>query len=646
MLLCGGKGTRLEGMDLPKPLCTVKGRSLLWHVLDGLPKEIQKVTLFYSEALNACQFERVVKHSCHGMQAIRFQPIPLETRGPVETGYVGLHRANFDEEKPILFIDNDTITTFSLSSIPKDSLSLGYHTTTDRSKPYCFLEMDEATKQVTAIKEKHGISNTYSVGLYYFPSVRRFKALCDELFRTQVTQNEYFLSDLYALALQQGEEVAGFPCEDTVALGTHADILENIHRVKCQPMRICFDIDNTILTYSDSIGSTRDIRPIPKMVEIIKKLHRDGHTIVLHTARGMKSCDSNLGRATKKSMLNVLETLNTYDIPYDELYFGKPWADLYVDDRAWNPYTNPNFSEFLFQYRPDMTRLPIVKGCSNNENSLHCRGGVLTKNGPTSSLEGEIYFYKMIQGTKLSAACPAFLSEDVTTSATATTSFDMEYIKGKTISTLFRNGLLTKGILQAVFQSLAVFHGAHPLEKDGEVTREDILENYLGKLNERAASHPHYNLPRLGEIVEVINRVIRGAVTDPAFQITNVVHGDPWFDNMMYDCRSQRVKLLDMKGKMGSVLSLKGDKMTDYAKVYQSILGFDYALYNEEYPVEYERKCRAWLEECLPVSLEDPIFEAVTGCCILKTFSYFSSTAPIPAIYKTLGKLKLFAHLF
>jgi len=642
VVLCGGKGTRLEGMDLPKPLCTVKGRSLLWHVLEGLPKDIKTVTIFYSEKLQSVQFERIVKHSCHTLQKLEFQMIPMETRGPVETSYIGLHRGVLQKDKPILFIDNDTINTFSLSNIPHDKLSIGVQETQDRSKPYSFLEVDAATQRVISIKEKQGISTTYSTGLYYFPTVQLYTDLCDHLFRSQATQKEFFLSDVYTVALELGHAVQVFPCEESIALGTHSDIMANIDKVRCHPMRICFDIDNTILTYSEEIGNTDGIEPIPNMVNIIKKLHTDGHTIVLHTARGMKSSGSNLGKAAKKSLLNVLQTLESYEIPYDEIYFGKPWADLYVDDKAWNPYTNPSFSEFLFDYVNDTTKLHIAKGCSNNENILYHRGNVLTKNGPTSSLEGEIYFYKMIKGTALASVCPTFFSS---TSSDKISSLDIEYIEGRTVSSVFRNGLMTKGIMEAAVNAIRAFHASAEFERDGEVTCNDILENYLGKLNERAANHPHYNLKKLSDVLSIINRVITEYVNGPDFHLTHVVHGDSWFDNMLYDSRTQKVKLLDMKGKIGKVFSLKGDKMTDYAKLYQSVLGFDYMLYNERYPEAYEEQCRRWLSEFLPSPLDDPIFEAVTACCILKTFSYFSKAGPIERIYKSLQRLKLFSTI-
>jgi hypothetical protein len=30
----------------------------------------------------------------------------------------------------------------------------------------------------------------------------------------------------------------------------------------------------------------------------------------------------------------TLDWLSKYEVPYDEIIFGKPWADVYIDDNA------------------------------------------------------------------------------------------------------------------------------------------------------------------------------------------------------------------------------------------------------------------------------------------------------------------------
>jgi hypothetical protein len=44
--------------------------------------------------------------------------------------------------------------------------------------------------------------------------------------------------------------------------------------------------------------------------------------------------ESNTGRVIASKGLITLEWLKKFDIEFDEIYFGKPFADIYIDDNA------------------------------------------------------------------------------------------------------------------------------------------------------------------------------------------------------------------------------------------------------------------------------------------------------------------------
>ena len=638
VLLCGGKGTRLEGLDMPKPMFTVRGKSVLYHVLSNLPIDVESVKILYSEALDRFQFKGHTIHTCHGLTNLEFVKIGIETRGPVETARSGLLKTSIPSHRPVLFIDNDTINKFSLSDIPRDFLSIGTFHTEDRTQPFSFVRISD-DGNVTEIKEKVGISNTYCTGLYYFPSVNVFYDLANKLFEDNPGKNEYFMSDLYAKAIEIGQEVRIFACSESISLGTRADIIKNIHRVKNYPMRICFDIDNTIITNSVGLGIQSGYEPIPNMIDMIRKLHSEGNTIVLSTARSMKTCDSNLGKAGKRSMLNVLTRLEELNVPYDEIYFGKPWADLYVDDRAWNQYTNPNFAEFMFNYKPDdISVIPVNP--ANKETTLSYRDGIMKKEGPQSSLEGEIYYYKTVKNTTIESFFPTYYKSET---SGICYSIETELINGITPSKIFRNNLMTRTLLNSIYERLNKLHKSD--FDDGSVVSSTVVfDNYVTTLKGRIQSSPGaYELSNFDRVLEIITNVISGYTSSPSFKVC-VVHGDPWFDNMII-AKTGEIKFLDMRGKVSSVFSIKGDIMTDYAKLYQSILGFDFYVNNEVYHPDYETQCRTWFSDILPIPIDDPVLEATTACVILRTFYFFPDRSRIPKIYKSLGKLKLFSFL-
>lgn len=97
-------------------------------------------------------------------------------------------------------------------------------------------------------------------------------------------------------------------------------------------VRVVIDVDDTIC---DNLN--RDYaHAIPKkdVIDKINQLHREGVEIALHTARGQASCNGDLMKiiATKKPTLE--KWLKENNVEYDELIFGKPLGDLYVDDKA------------------------------------------------------------------------------------------------------------------------------------------------------------------------------------------------------------------------------------------------------------------------------------------------------------------------
>ena len=97
-------------------------------------------------------------------------------------------------------------------------------------------------------------------------------------------------------------------------------------------MRICFDLDGT-LCYGYPYTTCK---PMPGAAKVLKNLKRAGHTIIIQTARGMRTACSNPGTAIKNIGKLTLEQLDEWGFEYDEVLFGKPHADLFVDDKAYH----------------------------------------------------------------------------------------------------------------------------------------------------------------------------------------------------------------------------------------------------------------------------------------------------------------------
>ncbi len=99
-------------------------------------------------------------------------------------------------------------------------------------------------------------------------------------------------------------------------------------------MKIVIDIDGTICPIRQEHENYADLVPLPFAVEKIRELKEAGHYIILQSARNMGTQQGNLGKVLKNIGKITLDWLDRHGIPYDEIYFGKPNAHIYIDDRA------------------------------------------------------------------------------------------------------------------------------------------------------------------------------------------------------------------------------------------------------------------------------------------------------------------------
>jgi len=98
--------------------------------------------------------------------------------------------------------------------------------------------------------------------------------------------------------------------------------------------RICLDLDGVIAQFKKEGQTYFDVAVVPGAKEKINALREAGHYIIIHTARHMKTCNGNLGQVNARISQQTLNWLDKNNIQYDEIYFGKPWADIYIDDNA------------------------------------------------------------------------------------------------------------------------------------------------------------------------------------------------------------------------------------------------------------------------------------------------------------------------
>jgi len=100
------------------------------------------------------------------------------------------------------------------------------------------------------------------------------------------------------------------------------------------------DIDGTLCDIKTPDQAYSELRPKQEMIKRLHEYQAKGYRILLFTSRNMKTYKSNLGLINKHTAPVLLEWLEKWSVPYDEILFGKPWPrnkGFYIDDRAVRP---------------------------------------------------------------------------------------------------------------------------------------------------------------------------------------------------------------------------------------------------------------------------------------------------------------------
>jgi hypothetical protein len=96
----------------------------------------------------------------------------------------------------------------------------------------------------------------------------------------------------------------------------------------------CFDLDGTLCNTINSEYETSE--PYYHRIDIVNKLFLQGNVIKIYTARGMGRNNDESDRASAMFENMTRNQLLIWGVKYHELFFGKPSADFYIDDKNLN----------------------------------------------------------------------------------------------------------------------------------------------------------------------------------------------------------------------------------------------------------------------------------------------------------------------
>jgi capsule biosynthesis phosphatase len=582
----GGIGERFKqnGYKKPKALINILGKPILYYLLDNLnfnTNNIDFVSIPYNKEYFEYNFEDQLTKDFPNIR-FKFYKLNTNTEGAAETINKALKTFNC-EDTPILCLDGDNFYTIDIIKIWDGKNKIITFEELNDNPIYSYIKTNDNIN-VTDIIEKVKISNYACTGAYGFQSYKELLNYTQIVLDNNIRQkNEYYTSTVikemlknnipfnYSIINSDNYHCLGTP----IQLKLFYNNFQKIQNLKIQKLRICFDLDNTLVTFPKIKNDYSTVEPIHKNIQLLKYLKSLNHTIIIYTARRMKTCNGNIGKVLSNIGKITFETLESFDIPFDEIYFGKPQADVYIDDLAVNCFDN--IEKELGFYMENIE----PRSFNTIENNVM---NVITKK--SDDLSGEIYYYKNIP-ISLKDFFPLFIdsSED-------SKWFKIEKVTGLVLSNLYLSELLKENTLIDVMNSINILHNTKNLENNNDEI--NIYDNYSNKLRQRYETYDYSKFKNSKELYEsLLNELFvyengnKGKKT--------IIHGDPVFTNIIVN-NYGKIKFIDMRGKIGKKLTIYGDEMYDWAKLYQSLIGYDSILLDKNVSENYSNKMKEVFE--------------------------------------------------
>lgn len=562
----GGIGKRFkeEGYEYPKPLINVLGKPMIVQLIKSLKlTDKDEIFIIYNSCLKNYNFEDIINHNFPKIN-IKFHCLEIQTRGAAQTVLVGLDSLNeLELNEKVLVLDCDTFykeDILKIYSQSKNGNLIFYFTDNSNKSIFSYLKLDQ-TGKVLSIAEKIKISQNASTGAYGFNNGHILKKYCAEALNES---GEPYISSVYKKMIEDDIEINSVKLKKANCVGTpiQLKVFSSENSKNFEKLRFCFDLDNTLVSYPVEQGDYNSVKPILKNIEYLKFLKNCGHHIIIYTARRMKTHNGNISAVISDIKDITVDTLEKFKIPYDELIFGKPYADFYIDDLAINSHSDlekyvgiynihsksRHFNEINFLEKS------VIKK-TNNE------GECFWHNNVPDSIKN---FFPTLYEIKNNKIC-------------------MEKINGVTFSHLFINKLLTEDHVSLLLEYVHIIHTS-----TNSTVELDIYKNYHWKLQERYTKN--IDLYKKYGLEDIFYRLktLLSTYEDRKQGEKGVIHGDLVFTNVILT-ENGEMKFIDMRGIVGEQLTIFGDIYYDYAKIYQSLMGYDYILKNIEIDKHYQQ---------------------------------------------------------
>lgn len=353
LITSAGKGSRFlkEGIKPPKPLIKVYGNELLIWSINSFNFH-KKDKLFIVTLKNHKVKKRLEKKIRHLYSEIEIFWLELEEmpNGQLLTAMKTI--SYFEISGPIIIHNCDTFHRLNIKEIQTildDDIFGIIPCFKGEGDHWSFVKKsNDDSSNAIEVREKERISDNCSVGTYIFSSTKILTLIYQEYVKSKsINHNqEFFIAPIYQYAIEKNLKVKITEARSTKTFGTPYELIQSFdisfnellgenawdaHQIQT----LIVDIDKTIC-HKDDKDEYSDANPDIKVCNALRKANEEGIYIILFTSRNMRSFKGSIGLINKFTAPLLLKWLNDMNIPFDEIYFGKPWGNSvrYIDDKS------------------------------------------------------------------------------------------------------------------------------------------------------------------------------------------------------------------------------------------------------------------------------------------------------------------------
>lgn len=233
-----GFGDRFKkaGYNEPKPLIEVDGKPMIQHVVSMFPGVTSFVFICNKEHIETTNMKQILNETVQGCQIVVIEPHKL---GPVYAVSKAYDFINDNEEIIVSYCDFGSYWGFFNFMVDTNQKMLdgcvvsyrGFHPHMLGTDNYAFIKTTSSTSMmIESIQEKKPFTNNKmeewaSNGVYYFRTGQILKTYFTKLIEIGNTvNNEYYVSMVYNLMVQDGLKVGVYPIQHMLQWGTPYDL--------------------------------------------------------------------------------------------------------------------------------------------------------------------------------------------------------------------------------------------------------------------------------------------------------------------------------------------------------------------------------------------------------------------------------------